>query len=520
MILCKSKLICFFAGLLIVLSQFAWSATRAVRTTEGTNAPSPAVAAKEQLRKEAQQSHKGVKDLLTQVLGIVQANQRPSGELVEQCRAALETNKQNALAYEDAQRADYMLLYAWTGFFEGNMVDAVNWSLKACRQYEPGQDAWISQAFFNMLSGKRPIEPRIEKPTPEPQRSRQVTYRPRRNAEVAVAETKPEPYSEKGVLDFDLFALRPEFFRERYERLECVSTSGQTVQYVPGQNWMCLFFYQTQQQQPVQAAPEQTGDLQGVPMNMALTVPETADAPLLGLEPQREYFTKLMEACGDIESIKFWQVDTVRPKDLQSLQISDSANSQIPTLVPSDPKSNARQLACDGGNPFMMIVDKEGTVRYAGPAGYFMPAMILSETTGENIALQQTTSGDLFSQSNVWTSTSDPNLPAVDPNAPQTAAPQTTAPAPSSPFGSEQDMPFEETEQQLSAENLLRMAQLKIEESRTVRGSNPGEGIKACRQILEKYPDTPYAQQARELLRRVPARYKESYNITDEELGL
>ena len=75
-------------------------------------------------------------------------------------------------------------------------------------------------------------------------------------------------------------------------------------------------------------------------------------------------------------------------------------------------------------------------------------------------------------------------------------------------------------EEVVIAQNLLREGQLYIELSRKLRGENPEKGIEACRKVLSEYGDTEYAGQACTLLRRVPERYKQKYEITDEELGL
>ena len=44
--------------------------------------------------------------------------------------------------------------------------------------------------------------------------------------------------------------------------------------------------------------------------------------------------------------------------------------------------------------------------------------------------------------------------------------------------------------------------------------------VDACREIIEKYPDSEYAFKARRMLRDIPERYRERYNITDEEMGI
>jgi len=40
-----------------------------------------------------------------------------------------------------------------------------------------------------------------------------------------------------------------------------------------------------------------------------------------------------------------------------------------------------------------------------------------------------------------------------------------------------------------------------------------------CRDVIKNYPGTPYVQQARELLRKVPEDQRVKFNITDEEMG-
>ncbi|MHC4457176.1 MAG: hypothetical protein ACYS0I_08805 [Planctomycetota bacterium] len=44
--------------------------------------------------------------------------------------------------------------------------------------------------------------------------------------------------------------------------------------------------------------------------------------------------------------------------------------------------------------------------------------------------------------------------------------------------------------------------------------------VKYCRELIEKYPDSPEAAKAKVLLRKIPERYRKQYNLTDEEMGL
>ena len=44
--------------------------------------------------------------------------------------------------------------------------------------------------------------------------------------------------------------------------------------------------------------------------------------------------------------------------------------------------------------------------------------------------------------------------------------------------------------------------------------------VDTCRELFKRYPNSPEAAKARVLMRNMPERYRELYNVTDEELGL
>ena len=114
----------------------------------------------------------------------------------------------------------------------------------------------------------------------------------------------------------------------------------------------------------------------------------------------------------------------------------------------------------------------------------------------------------------------DPNkpveAPVAEPNAPAETKP---APKPVSKAEEHQDFPTQSLEDQIRAEKLLQSAEMHIEESRKLRMKNPKQGIEDARKVLEQFPNTAFAEKARDLLRRVPDRWKQQHNITDEELG-
>ena len=69
------------------------------------------------------------------------------------------------------------------------------------------------------------------------------------------------------------------------------------------------------------------------------------------------------------------------------------------------------------------------------------------------------------------------------------------------------------------AENLYQMA---VVESKIAKKPmmTYRRMVDYCRQLFKQYPDSSQAEKARELLRQMPNKYKRTYKITNEELGL
>ncbi|MHC4394741.1 MAG: hypothetical protein ACYS1A_03730 [Planctomycetota bacterium] len=70
----------------------------------------------------------------------------------------------------------------------------------------------------------------------------------------------------------------------------------------------------------------------------------------------------------------------------------------------------------------------------------------------------------------------------------------------------------------VEAERLYNMALTQYRIGRKIMGFKQMVGY--CRELFDKYPNSPEAAKARVLMRNMPERYRERYNVTDEELGL
>lgn len=521
----KKTLFCLYLGFFIVLpweQAFGYGGAqrreRAIRP--GMEQGGIQDEQKLRLKEEAQGAVGRINQTLKSILELAQRNQRPSAQVIQEAESILEQSKLYASVLDDSQKTEFMLLQAWKGFYQKNPVEAVNWSMRACRTNEASQDAWISQALFCMLSDKRPLKPQIERPRSQAQQRRPAYSRPRRNEEVTAVEAKPQPFSEKGVLSFDLMGLRDDLLREQFGRLEFRTASGKKVEYRPGTDTLCMLFWQQgaaadANDVRVRGGSNPAGNFTRNPIEMEPVFPDIAQNT--DIESQRGYFKILAQACKNQPNVKFIQMNA--DAIAQELAKDASIEEAGAVVFASDPASNAGQFArLNARKPFMVIVNMEGKIKYAGTAGDFVPAFILTELTGIPIPLEQKSQQEMGTVEPMLMTEmflqpiADPNARPADPNAVRRSSAAVAQPA-----AALRQLPLEE---EVQAEKELSYARDLFMELARKRGMTYTRGVELCREIIRKYPDTRYEQEARVLLRQVPENQRARYQITDQELGL
>jgi hypothetical protein len=175
--------------------------------------------------------------------------------------------------------------------------------------------------------------------------------------------------------------------------------------------------------------------------------------------------------------------------------------------------------------PVLMMADATGTIRYAGTAtGFIAPMLLAKFSKGDLISLA---APEEIKETVVKPADSNSlpvaSLPVADSNSVSKAAPAAQTPAPKP---AQQAAQPQSKFRQLSEEDAI-MAERKVAVTRDLYmniGKKPGltytQGVKLCREIMKDYAGSEYADQARDLLRKVPENQRTRYGITDEELGL
>ena len=247
-----------------------------------------------------------------------------------------------------------------------------------------------------------------------------------------------------------------------------------------------------------------------------------------GLEASSQAFAELFAAYVGRPGLKFVGLNLDAP----------DRRAAVLTQVVSNPRPWAEVLAQDAVSaegpvaqlfsmpgidltrPILVIADGSGKVRYAGPAEGFVPRLLLDHLTSSGaIAL--------------GTPSAAPVAPAVNPLSQilqrmtgQGAPPMDSAPPTprevKPPIQADKDEPPNLLEQPdlIEAEKQLSYAKNLFIPLGNKRMMSSKRGVDICREIMERWPGTKYAEEARGLLRQLSETDRRRYNITNEELGL
>ncbi|MHC4737740.1 MAG: tetratricopeptide repeat protein [Planctomycetota bacterium] len=97
-----------------------------------------------------------------------------------------------------------------------------------------------------------------------------------------------------------------------------------------------------------------------------------------------------------------------------------------------------------------------------------------------------------------------------------TITPAKTSPAPTRPPQTVLD--DDDIVSSVEAERLYNLALTQYKIGRKIMTFK--KMVDSCRELFDRYPNSPEAAKARVLMRNMPERYRQLYNVTDEELGL
>lgn len=225
------------------------------------------------------------------------------------------------------------------------------------------------------------------------------------------------------------------------------------------------------------------------------------------LRTQMSAYGKLFDSEFANPEIKFVSVNTdkaeSRKKVVQRLLQSTWPWAQV---MADDPTGGAEQFKEFEGNlATLAITDKNATIKYAGPAEGFLAPMVLEKTAGITLEGKEVEVADSNS------------LPEITIDISEAIKAITSNPELMAQITSEDGML---TPEQFQAEKLQSFAEGLFAPAAKKGAITYKQTVELCRQIMKDYPNTPQAEQARQLLRQLPEEDRKRYNVTNEELGL
>lgn len=504
---------------------------------------------------------------------MVNEMRRPDPARITLAEQALKESGRFIRKYDSKTQCEFNLLDSWLKYFKNDIPGAVMSASTAFKSDADNNDARITYATMSILSGRRPtgVIPKRETVTANERGDRNNAEARRQMAEQQRNRTRPGEIAEQmltaspstgNILQVDINTLNLDLFEQKIPAIQAQCVNSTMFSYSPGQSALCLLFWQAKPKNFVPTVtsapgePNQPGTTSRsatrTPAGRRESMSEGDPSAMMGRERGRgRNMDSRMTAPGDygyaastpgysasgvrstMESewaafgqlflhhytdpgIRFLGVNTDNPA-ARTEAVARMVQNPGPwaQVFASDPQSGLGQFAkIDAETPFVAIADTTGTIRYAGPtAGYLAPMVLAHFYSGP--ATPNLTAPAL-------------RLPAIPKTAvPAGTKPQSAIPMISVPVASVSSETGEPSEEELIENPSLYEAAKKLEYARSLfipagqkRFMTSKNGVETCREILRRWPNTPYSEEARQLLRKIPPEEQKKYNLTNEELGL
>ncbi len=478
--------------------------------------------------RQATDAMREVSDMTRDILSIANNGEWPSEQKIGEAEELIMKNRRYVKDVDDKEQSDYFTLAAWVEYYRGDKKTAFQSAAKAHRTDIENGDAKLTYTAMAIINGQ-PLRYFDERP------QRQQRRNNRNNMPgpggfgdpmMGSRHSQPRITTTGKNLKFDLADLKEDIIGKKVGPMDLKCVNSTEFSYNPSKSVLCLFLWQLEDKNtPSETVDEDPADPCDVRQN------ESRDrsrggfndpfgmpgGPGMGMgmhsgsqkktnadiDKQADAFANWFRVSVFNPEIKFLGLNLDSPVKKQTVfdSLAQSTWTWAQAMADEGNKPVVSELAnvdFEGPGAAMAIVDKQGNIRYAGPAEGFLPAMVLEDLIlSPKVAEEDTGQASPF------------GMPGAEPPAAKKAETKKSA-------ASENPNPG------MSEADKYRASQL-IETARGYVKAGRFTGFKfavdMCREVLEKWPESTYAKEARELLNRIPKRYHSRYGITNEELG-
>jgi len=484
-----------------------------------------------------------INDAYVKMAENINANQKPTKDQIASNETALRVPSASRARMDKTMQAKYYILKAWNEYFSDDLKNAQNAAMGAVKALSTAEDARATLTAITLLAGQQPVMKINKNPRPKTSKQNQF-YNTYNSYNTSSAGTN--------LLDLDVDSVLTDLTDPRSPEkilpmeLNCLNST--IFKYTPGSESLCVIFWKLSEKDLASLSPSEPND-----PSAAGKKPAVSSSSKAYQNTQRQYhqgyedeyamqygsnpygnngarkqnptflsntnaFKQMFSRAFGTDDVKFLAVntDTLATKQKVAETIMDSPWPWAHVMA-HDPKSRDTQfkkIAITHEKPLMVITSKDGTIRYAGPAVGFLAPMMLSKLTGadDNMTAateSQSPNGQNGVANSIMSLFNKPKTTGG--NTADNIKPANTKQVTHQPA----KMEFVD---EFAAGKLLENARLYMKLGR--RAATPKKGIELCRELLKKYPNTKYSEEARVLLRGLSERNRKKYNVTDEELGL
>ncbi len=350
--------------------------------------------------------------------------------------------------------------------------------------------------------------------------------------------------SSGNILDFDVEALNTDMLGEKIRPLQLNCLNGTSFSYTPQKSNICILLWQLEDVKE----PNNIGEMRTAPRRSKKPSPTKTANPrdrqmpsMLGLgrgmppgrmlpgmregrfpgrnkavenpfSSQMSAFANLFNSQIGSGQMKFVAVNTNSIYHRQEVIEKVSENPwPWAQVMADDSTAQFADIDVDPQKPMLVIASKDGTIKYAGPAAGFLAAMVINDRLGLASATDFVANKPPPQTTNAMTQAMQQMFQSLTNNT------QNNSVQPRLPNSVNNDK-YEDLAVDVQAGKLLEHARAYYKIG--TRFTTPKTFVELCRRILREYPNTHYAEEARQLLRKLSERHRKRYKVTNEEMGL
>jgi len=464
---------------------------------------------------------------LVAVLQQVNTGGKLSPKEIDVVNQTLRNTRKHVTNFSGQEKCDYYLLSAWCSYFEGQYKTAMIQASKAAKEDEENQDAKATHIAMSLINGQLKVVTKMAgKPSQNTifgQDSTRSSARRRRSSRMPMSMGMGSR-SAGATLDFDPDALQYALFAKKLSKMQLHCLNASTFVFDPDQTALCLMFWKLPSEEDNETfiRPRSIDPFSSGPLSMMGAPPMTPRSKTRSRRSRRgrqddssiemDAFCDLFLDRFENANVRFLGANTddieTRPDVMESLMENPWPWAQV---MATDPANSALEkfASLDFKQPALAIVAPGGLITYAGPATGFLPALLIDYYTSNN----QTQPAVVEEQPN----RDQPSLFAAsdanDISSVFESKPAAAVRPPAGGLGAEEEL-------NPQADEWYQLALAFSKQGGVLPTIKYGNMVRYCRLILENYPETSYAEKARQMLREIPERYRSRYKITDKEMGL